>query len=183
MVGAANSDSARISFLGSTKGELAQKLDRGKDAAGGLLKFPPNRAKWSPITRLTNSAWGGDTYYSSAVRRTQGLGLLRGLPMHFLQSAMEPSSAEPKGKNRRTVEYSQEAFVVRLPINILDLEICIFGIIKEMLSLKLSSMITTSVIIVGHSIWKRFSKMTPRQTAFSKYGGQLSVLLSQEPSF
>ena len=26
MVGAANSDSARISFLGSTKGELAQKL-------------------------------------------------------------------------------------------------------------------------------------------------------------
>lgn len=35
-----------------------------------------------------------------------------------------------------------------------------------MLSLKLSSMITTSVIIVGHSIWKRFSKMTPRQTFF-----------------
>jgi hypothetical protein len=34
MVGAANSDSARISFFGSTKGELAQKLDRGKDAAG-----------------------------------------------------------------------------------------------------------------------------------------------------
>lgn len=48
-----------------------------------------------------------------AVRRAQGLGLLRGLPMHFLQSAMEPS--EPKGKNRRkrTVESSQEAFVVR----------------------------------------------------------------------
>ncbi|GJZ73488.1 RNA-directed DNA polymerase, eukaryota, reverse transcriptase zinc-binding domain protein [Tanacetum coccineum] len=33
MVGAANSDSARISFFGSTKGELAQKLDRGQDAA------------------------------------------------------------------------------------------------------------------------------------------------------
>ena len=30
MVGTANSDSARISFLGSTKGELAQKWDRGK---------------------------------------------------------------------------------------------------------------------------------------------------------
>lgn len=43
--------------------------------AGGLLKCPPNRAKWSPITRLTNSAWGGGTYYSSAVRRTQGLGV------------------------------------------------------------------------------------------------------------
>ena len=66
MVGAANSDSARISFFGSTKGELAQKLDRGQDAArlGGLFKCPPNRAKWSPITRLTNSAWGGATYYS-----------------------------------------------------------------------------------------------------------------------
>ncbi|MFS8006908.1 hypothetical protein Hanom_Chr14g01254721 [Helianthus anomalus] len=33
MVGAANSDSERISFFGSTKGELAQKLDRGQDAA------------------------------------------------------------------------------------------------------------------------------------------------------
>lgn len=28
-------------------------------------------------------------------------------------------------------------------------------------------MITTSVIIVGHSIWKRISKMTPRLTAYS----------------
>ena len=34
MVGAANSDSARISFFGSTKGELAQKWDRGQDAVG-----------------------------------------------------------------------------------------------------------------------------------------------------
>ncbi|KAL3526231.1 hypothetical protein ACH5RR_014603 [Cinchona calisaya] len=34
MVGAANSDSARISFFGSTKGELAQKLDGGQDAVG-----------------------------------------------------------------------------------------------------------------------------------------------------
>jgi len=43
MVGAANSDSARISFFGSTKGELAQKLDRGKDAAGcrRLIQVPP----------------------------------------------------------------------------------------------------------------------------------------------
>ena len=39
MVGAANSDSARISFFGSTKGELAQKLDRGKDAAGLRPRF------------------------------------------------------------------------------------------------------------------------------------------------
>ena len=30
----ANSDSARISFFGSTKGELAQKWDGGKDAVG-----------------------------------------------------------------------------------------------------------------------------------------------------
>ena len=39
----ANSDSARISFFGSTKGELAQKLDRGKDAAGcrRLIQVPP----------------------------------------------------------------------------------------------------------------------------------------------
>lgn len=59
MVGAANSDSARISFFGSTKGELAHKLDKGQDAVGRRrLKCPPNRAKWSPITRLTNSAWG-----------------------------------------------------------------------------------------------------------------------------
>lgn len=43
MVGAANSDSARISFLGSTKGELAQKWDRGQDAAGRrrLTQVPP----------------------------------------------------------------------------------------------------------------------------------------------
>ncbi|KAM7460000.1 hypothetical protein LguiA_036022 [Lonicera macranthoides] len=43
MVGAANSDSARISFFGSTKGELAQKLDRGQDAVGRrrLTQVPP----------------------------------------------------------------------------------------------------------------------------------------------
>jgi len=34
------------------------------------------------------------------VRRTQGLGLLRGLSMHFLQSVMEPSSAPPSQKER-----------------------------------------------------------------------------------
>jgi hypothetical protein len=43
MVGAANSDSARISFFGSMKGELAQKLDRGKDAVRcrRLIQVPP----------------------------------------------------------------------------------------------------------------------------------------------
>ena len=43
MVGAANSDSARISFFGSTKGELAQKWDRGQDAVGRrrLTQVPP----------------------------------------------------------------------------------------------------------------------------------------------
>lgn len=43
MVGAANSDSARISFFGSTKVELAQKWDRGQDAVGlrRLKKVPP----------------------------------------------------------------------------------------------------------------------------------------------
>ena len=42
MVGAANSDSARISFFGSTRGELAQKLDRGQDAVGRrLTQVPP----------------------------------------------------------------------------------------------------------------------------------------------
>ena len=43
MVGAANSDLTRISFFGSTKGELAQKLDRGQDAVGRqrLTQVPP----------------------------------------------------------------------------------------------------------------------------------------------
>ena len=41
--GAANSNSARISFFGSTKGELAQKLDRGQDAVKHrrLTQVPP----------------------------------------------------------------------------------------------------------------------------------------------
>jgi hypothetical protein len=55
MVGAANLDSARISFVGSMKGELAQKLDRGKDAAGcwrlksSAPQWPQNVSKqiWS----------------------------------------------------------------------------------------------------------------------------------------
>ncbi|KAL8161587.1 hypothetical protein V2J09_013076 [Rumex salicifolius] len=34
IVGAANLDSTRISFFGSTKGKLAQKLDRGQDGVG-----------------------------------------------------------------------------------------------------------------------------------------------------
>ncbi|KAJ4978676.1 hypothetical protein NE237_009456 [Protea cynaroides] len=50
-----------------------------------------------------------------AVRRTQGLGLLCGLRMHFPieWNPAQLSSAEPKGKNhwRRMVEYSQEAFL------------------------------------------------------------------------
>ena len=43
MVGAANSDSSRISFFGSTKGELAQKMDRGQDVVGRrqLTQMPP----------------------------------------------------------------------------------------------------------------------------------------------
>ena len=43
MVGAANSDSARISFFGSTKRELAPKLDRGEDVVGPrrLTQVPP----------------------------------------------------------------------------------------------------------------------------------------------
>ncbi|GER46146.1 RING/U-box superfamily protein [Striga asiatica] len=45
MVGAANSDSARISFFGSTKGELAQKLDGGQDAIG-----PPAADSSAPRT-------------------------------------------------------------------------------------------------------------------------------------
>lgn len=115
MVGAANSDSARISFFGSTKGELAQKLDRGQDAArlGGLFKCPPNRAKWSPITRLTNSAWRGDTYLLF-VGGTYGA---CGAPAAWTSYAFptefngtQLSSAEPKGKNcrKRRVEYSQK---------------------------------------------------------------------------
>jgi hypothetical protein len=50
MVGATNSDSARISFLGGTEGGLARELDRGSRCSQGLLKCPLNRARWSPIT-------------------------------------------------------------------------------------------------------------------------------------
>ena len=101
MVGAANSDPARISFLGSTEGGLAQKLDRGS-------RRSPFEAVYSSALRtarngrllhgsLTLPALGLGTYYSSvggAVRRrTQGLGLLRGLPYggrHFIQSGTGP---------------------------------------------------------------------------------------------
>lgn len=74
MVGAANSDSARISFLGGTEGGLARELDRGSRCSLGLLKCPPNRARWSPITRLTNSALGLGTYYSAATGATIMIG-------------------------------------------------------------------------------------------------------------
>lgn len=71
MVGAANSDSARISFFGSTKGELAQKLDRGQDAVGRRRSSAPRTARNGRLLHgsLTlPGMWG--TYYSSAVRRT-----------------------------------------------------------------------------------------------------------------
>lgn len=102
MVGAANSDSARISFLGSTKRELAQKLDRGKDAAGcrRLVQVPPEPREMVAYYTAHKLClgWGyllfvGGTY---GARRAS----LRGLSMHFLQSVMEPSSAPPSQKNR-----------------------------------------------------------------------------------
>lgn len=85
MVGAANSDSARISFFGSTKGELAQKLDKGQDAVGRRrLKCPPNRAKWSPITRLTNSAGGVGV---PIIRRRRTPTIQRRPPTHLKDAA------------------------------------------------------------------------------------------------
>nr|GEW99664.1 craniofacial development protein 2-like [Tanacetum cinerariifolium] len=42
------------------------------------LECPPNRAKWSPITRLTNSACSGGTYYSSRGRGNRSFGRLAG---------------------------------------------------------------------------------------------------------
>ena len=83
MVGAANSDSARISFFGSTKRELAQKLDRGQDAVGRrrLTQVPPEPREMVAYYTAQKLCLGCvGTYYSSSVRRTQGLGLLRGLP-------------------------------------------------------------------------------------------------------
>jgi len=104
MVGAANSDSARISFFGSTKRELAQKLDRGKDAAGcrRLIQVPPEPREMVAYYTAHKLClgWGYLLFVGGYVRRTQGLGLLRGLSMHFLQSVMEPSSAPPSQKNR-----------------------------------------------------------------------------------
>lgn len=73
MVGAANSDSARISFFGSTKGELAQKWDRGQDAVGRrrLTQVPPEPREMVAYYTAHKLCLGcGGTYYSSAVRRT-----------------------------------------------------------------------------------------------------------------
>eukprot|EP01018_Ginkgo_biloba_P041092 Gb_15245 [translate_table: standard] len=60
MVGAANSDPARISFLGSTEGGLAQKLDRGSRHSPFEAVYsscPLICAKWLPITRPRFAAW------------------------------------------------------------------------------------------------------------------------------
>ena len=75
MVGAANSDSARISFFGSTKRELAQKLDRGQDAVGRrrLTQVPPEPREMVAYYTAHNLCLGyGGTYSSSAVGRTRG---------------------------------------------------------------------------------------------------------------
>ncbi|OWM62564.1 hypothetical protein CDL15_Pgr000052 [Punica granatum] len=122
MVGAANSDSARISFFGSTKGELAQKLDRGQDAVGRRrltqLKCPPNRAKWSPITRLTNSAWGGDTYYSSAVRRTpthnKDAATSRRNFFQHLESPLSLSASSQEWTSSSSADKSRPSFIISL---------------------------------------------------------------------
>jgi hypothetical protein len=98
MVGAANLDSARISFFGSTKGELAQKLDRGKDAAGcrWLIQVPPEPREM--VTYYTAHklclGWGyllfvGGTY-----------GACRADYLCISYSVMEPSSAPPSQKER-----------------------------------------------------------------------------------
>jgi hypothetical protein len=67
MVGAANSDSARISFFGSTKRELAQKLDRGQDAARlgrRLILVPPEPREMVAYYTAQKLCLGGDTHYS-----------------------------------------------------------------------------------------------------------------------
>lgn len=103
MVGAANSDSARISFFGSTKRELAQKLDRGKDAAGRrrLTQVPPEPREMVAYYTAHKLCLGwGYLLFVGGTAHAGPRGLLRGLPMHFLQSAMEPSSAPPSQKER-----------------------------------------------------------------------------------
>lgn len=52
-----NSDSERISFFGSRKGKLAQKLDRGQGAVGRLLTQMSPRSclilSWNPYSPMS----------------------------------------------------------------------------------------------------------------------------------
>lgn len=73
MVGAANSDSARISFFGSTKGELAQKLDGGQDAIG-----PPAADSSAPRTARNGRLLHGSLTLPGVgvpIIRRRGLGM------------------------------------------------------------------------------------------------------------
>lgn len=105
MVGAANSDSARILFFGSTKVELAQKLDRGKDAAGRrrLTQVPPEPREMVAYYTAHKLClgWGYLFSYSSAVRRTHGLGLLRGLPMLCISYRVQWNPAQLRRAKRK----------------------------------------------------------------------------------
>ncbi|GLJ39875.1 hypothetical protein SUGI_0815490 [Cryptomeria japonica] len=68
MVGATNSDSARISFLGGTVGGLARELDRGSTRCGSsaLRTARDGRLLHGSLT-LPHFAFG-DTYYSFVTR-------------------------------------------------------------------------------------------------------------------
>jgi hypothetical protein len=119
MVGAANSDSARISFFGSTKGELAQKLDRGKDAAGRrrLTQVPPEPREMVAYYTAHKLClgWGYLLFVGGTAHAGPRFAAWTSYAFPTECNGTQLSSAEPKGKNRlrRTVEYSQEAFVVR----------------------------------------------------------------------
>lgn len=90
MVGAANSDSARISFFGSTKGELAQKWDRGQDAdAVGRLR----------LTQVPPEPREMVAYYTAhSLCLGWGYLLFVGGPAHPYPTHLKPDSQPVRGK-------------------------------------------------------------------------------------
>lgn len=87
----------------TAKLQISDRLySNDKIGACGLFKCLTNRANGRLLHgSQTLPGVGLPIIRRRYVRRTQGLGLLRGLSMHFLQSVMEPSSAPP-GQKKRT---------------------------------------------------------------------------------
>jgi len=104
MVGAANSDSARISFFGSTKRELAQKLDRGKDAAGlrRLIQVPPEPREMVAYYTAHKLClwWGYLLFVGGEAHAGPRFAAWTSYAFPTECNGTQLSSAEPKGKKR-----------------------------------------------------------------------------------